>query len=104
MLTLLLARSHHVDGVSGMTTPVWINTIRVALTWREQATKTPDFALYINGLCVGTVFESYLVGADKSWASWLNDEGSGRTISRHPTEAAAKTALVEAVVRELMQT
>jgi hypothetical protein len=73
--------------------PVWSETIRVALTWRD------DYLLLNGGICVGSVYDGE---EDCFCANLLIDDEGGEVIVGFPNKQSAKIALVEAVKKELL--
>jgi hypothetical protein len=81
--------------------PVWSETIRVALTWRDGCLNDDDVALYLNGLCVGFV-QMHKTTRALAYRAWIISNDDGHSIGWFPTEGTAKDALVDAVVRALL--
>jgi hypothetical protein len=79
--------------------PVWSGTIRVALTWRDCRIEG-GFDLILNGFCIGYVYHRR--SSDKMWAAEISTSSNGKHIGLFSSEQSAKDALVDAVVRELL--
>jgi hypothetical protein len=84
--------------------PIWSETIHAALTWRQDGVLTGQSNLFVNGLFVGAVYQLKR-HYDPGWRSFAVAVEGGADLegTPHPTESAAKDALVDAVVRELGQ-
>ena len=80
--------------------PIWTGTVR--LYWRPDCFGKPDQALYIGGLCIGTLMEwNHPTRRETPWRAWLMTDEDGASVGWFETKETAMGALVDAAVKEL---
>jgi hypothetical protein len=77
--------------------------VNAELYWREDVWKAKDRALFVGGLCVGSVMHRPISpnGIGHTWLAWLMTDEYGASIGSFLTEQEAKDALADAAVKEL---